>query len=79
MNTLFPRWEKPLLRMHNKAKGQTNAPRSIIDETQNQLVNKCCIECRNHGSILSKVKKQVEQTLIRVSYDDWSQKRLSVD
>lgn len=79
MNTSFPRWVKSLLRMYNKAKGQMNAPKSIIDEPQGQLVSKCGIDCKKHGSILSKVERQVGQILTSVSYDEWSQKRLSVD
>jgi hypothetical protein len=55
------------------------APQSIIDESQGQLVSKCCIECEKHGSILSKVERQVGEILTMVSYDEWSQKRLSVD
>jgi hypothetical protein len=79
MNTLFSRWEKSLLRMYNKAKGQMNAPQSIIDEPQGQLVCRCGIDCEKHGNILSKVETQVGEILTLVSYDEWSQKRLSVD
>jgi hypothetical protein len=67
MNASTSRRENLLLRIYNKAKSRENAPRSINDDTQDQLMNKCCICCKNHSSILSKVEKQVGEILISVS------------
>jgi hypothetical protein len=67
MNESTSRRENLLLRIYNKAKSRENAPRSINDDTQDQLVNRCCISCKNHSSILLKVEKQVGEILISVS------------
>lgn len=67
MNESTSRRENLLLRIYNKAKSREDAPRSIKDDTQDQLVNKCCISCKNHSGILLKVEKQVEKILLLVS------------
>jgi hypothetical protein len=74
MDTSVPSWEKILLRMHNQMKPRDSAPQSSTDEIPDQSINKSCVHCKQHSSTLPKLDKKVDDMLISVSYDEWSQK-----